>query len=108
MLDKVTLIRSCLFSIPNYMLSFLKFPKWAIALVNSQMAKCMWSNSEGNKKNHLPNWPSLCIRNTGVMGVPNIEGLNMIMRKEHGGTGVSNIQKVYCKGRNILEKSYRC
>jgi hypothetical protein len=36
--SRLVLIRSCLASIPVYLLSFIKFPKWAIRLLESQMA----------------------------------------------------------------------
>jgi hypothetical protein len=32
---RVTLIRACLASIPIYLLSFFKFPKWALQLINT-------------------------------------------------------------------------
>jgi hypothetical protein len=35
---RVLLIKTCLASIPIYLLSFFKFPKWALDLINSQMA----------------------------------------------------------------------
>jgi hypothetical protein len=37
---KLELVRSVLASIPLYLLSVIKFPKWALALINSQMAHC--------------------------------------------------------------------
>jgi hypothetical protein len=53
---KIILIRSILASIPNYLISIIKFPKWAISLINSQMAHCLWDDYEGNHKYHLANW----------------------------------------------------
>lgn len=52
---KVILIRSCLASVPIYLLSFFKFPKWALEMINSQMAHCLWSDFHGHKKLHLAN-----------------------------------------------------
>lgn len=49
-LGKITLIRTYLASIPLYLLSFFKFPKWALNLINSHMANCLWSDSEGASK----------------------------------------------------------
>jgi hypothetical protein len=46
--EKLELVRSVLASIP-------KFPKWALALINSQMAHCLWDNYEGHHKYHLAN-----------------------------------------------------
>jgi hypothetical protein len=36
------LVRSTLASIPLYLLNVIKFPKWAIKLINSHMAHCLW------------------------------------------------------------------
>jgi hypothetical protein len=35
------LIKTCLTSVLVYLLSFLKFPKWAIKLLESQMGNCL-------------------------------------------------------------------
>uniref|UniRef100_A0A0A9HL27 Uncharacterized protein n=1 Tax=Arundo donax TaxID=35708 RepID=A0A0A9HL27_ARUDO len=40
---RLTLVKKCLASIPIYLLSFIKFPKWAIEAINSQMAHCVWT-----------------------------------------------------------------
>ena len=53
---KLELVRNVLASIPIYLLSVIKFPKWAIALINSQMAHCLWDNYEGHFKYHLASW----------------------------------------------------
>jgi hypothetical protein len=39
--SRLTLVKTCLASVPVYLLSFLKFPKWAIRLLESQMAHCL-------------------------------------------------------------------
>lgn len=52
---RAVLIKTCLSSIPVYILSFLKFPKWAIQVLNSHMANCLWNDVEGNNKYHLVN-----------------------------------------------------
>jgi hypothetical protein len=52
---KLELVRSVLASIPLYLLSVIKFPKWALALINSQTVHCLWDNYEGHHKYHLAN-----------------------------------------------------
>jgi hypothetical protein len=47
---KIILIKACLASIPNYLLSVIKFPKWALSLINSHIAHCMWDDYEGHHK----------------------------------------------------------
>lgn len=79
-LGKITLIKSCLASMPVHMLSFFKFPKWAISLINSQMTNCLWSDSEGKDKIHLANWPFICLKKEfGGTGIPNLQDLNVCL-----------------------------
>jgi hypothetical protein len=52
---RLILIKTCLASIPVYLLSFFKFPRWAIDLLNSHMANCFWDDYEGQTKMHLAN-----------------------------------------------------
>jgi hypothetical protein len=74
---KVTLIQSCLASIPVYLLSFIKFPKWAIKTLNAHFANCLWSDSEGNHKYHLANWESVSmLKEFGGLGIPSLRDLN--------------------------------
>jgi hypothetical protein len=44
---RIVLIRSCLASIPTYLLSAVKLPNWAIRAINSQMAHCLWIITRG-------------------------------------------------------------
>jgi hypothetical protein len=37
---RIILIKTCLAGIPVYLLSFFKFPRWAIDMINSHMANC--------------------------------------------------------------------
>lgn len=75
---RVLLIKSCLASIPVYLLSFIKFLKWAIKIINSHMANYMWNDSEENHKYHLANWElvTMC-KEHGGLGVPNLRELNI-------------------------------
>lgn len=64
----------------NHSLYFIKFPKWAIDLLNSQMAHCLWNNIEGNKNFHLANWPSVCMKKEfGGLGIPDLRDLNVCL-----------------------------
>jgi hypothetical protein len=42
----IILIQACLASIPIYLLSFFKFPKWALKLIDTQMANFMWNDEK--------------------------------------------------------------
>jgi hypothetical protein len=59
--SRLTLIQSCLASVPVYLLSFIKFPKWAIRLLKTQMAHCLWNNSEECHRYHIANWKHMTI-----------------------------------------------
>ena len=74
---RLVLIQECLASIPIYLLSFFKFPKWAIDMINSQMANCLWNDSEGHRKLHLASRKKVCPKNDfGGLGIPNLQEVN--------------------------------
>ena len=77
---RILLIKTCLASIPVYLLSFFKFPKWALDLINTQMAHCLWSDFEGNRKLHLANWALVCMKKDfGGLGIPNLKEVNFCL-----------------------------
>ena len=77
---KLTLLKSCLASIPIYLLSVIKFPKWAIESINSQMGNFLWNDNEGKHKYHLSNWPSLTQeKDYGGWGIPDFSSLNLCL-----------------------------
>jgi hypothetical protein len=53
---RLVLLKSCLASIPIYLLSVIKFPRWAIDMINSHMGHFLWNNTEEKHKYHLANW----------------------------------------------------
>ena len=77
---RTMLIHTCLASIPVYLLSFIKFPKWAVKLLNTHMANCLWNDSVDNHKYHLANWEkvSMC-KEFGGLGIPNLRDLNICL-----------------------------
>jgi hypothetical protein len=78
--DMVTLIYSCLANIPVYLLSFFKFSKWAIKSLDTHLANCHWSGSDGKNKYHLANSESVSMaKDFGGLGVPNLWDLNICM-----------------------------
>lgn len=77
---RIILIRACLASIPIYLLSFIKFPAWAIQAINSQMADCLWNNCEGHHKYHLANWDIMAMKKElGGLGIPNLRDLDVTL-----------------------------
>jgi hypothetical protein len=77
---KLELVRSVLASIPLYLVSVIKFPKWAITLINSQMAHCLWDNYECHYRYHLANWGLVSQKKEyGGLGIPNLAEMNMCL-----------------------------
>jgi hypothetical protein len=77
---KRILIQIVLSSIPIYLLSFLKFPKWPLKLINTQLANYLWSDEEGSRKIHLANYSSIYMfKSYGGMGIPNLQYLNLYL-----------------------------
>jgi hypothetical protein len=52
---RLILLKTCLASIPIYLMSIIKFSKWAIKAINSQMANFFWNDHENSHKYHLAN-----------------------------------------------------
>jgi hypothetical protein len=76
----LALLKACFVSIPIYLMSVIRFPKWAIESINSQMTNFFWNDQENNRKYHLSNWQSLAQRKEqGGMGVPNLRDLNLCL-----------------------------
>ena len=77
---KLTLLKSCLASIPIYLLSVIKFPKWAIENINSQMANFLWNDAENKSKYHLSNWQSLAQKKDfGGWDIPDLRNINLCL-----------------------------
>jgi hypothetical protein len=77
---RIVLVRSCLSSIPIYLLSFIKFPKWAIKLISTHMVNCLWNDNEEKYRWHLANWESISMcKDFGGLGIPNLRDLNFCL-----------------------------
>jgi hypothetical protein len=67
---RLTLLRACLARIPIYLLSVIKFPRWAIDMINSHMGHFLWDNTEEKHRYHLANWPLVAQKNEfGGLGI---------------------------------------
>jgi hypothetical protein len=108
---RLVLIKTCIASIPVYLLSFFKFPKWAIKLINSHMVHCFWDSYEGHKKMHLANWHLICMKKKhGGLGVPDIKDLNLCLLGSWVKRYILDENKIwtkvvhnkYCGRRNIF------
>jgi hypothetical protein len=77
---RLTLLRACLASIPIYLLSIIKFPRWAIEMINSHMGHFLWNNTEEKHRYHLANWPLVAQkREVGGLGIPDLRNLNLAL-----------------------------
>jgi hypothetical protein len=77
---RIVLIKTCLASIPVYLLSFFKFPRWTIDLINSHMANCFWDDYEGHRKLHLANWHLIYMKKGfGGVEILDLRDLNLYL-----------------------------
>jgi hypothetical protein len=75
---RLTLLRACLASIPIYLMSVIKFPRWAIEAISSQMTNLFLNDQENSHKYHLPNISSLTQKEEfGGLGIHNLGDLNL-------------------------------
>jgi hypothetical protein len=59
---RLALLKSCLASIHIYLISIIKFPKWAIEAINYNMTKFFWDDSEDKHRFHQSNIQSFVSR----------------------------------------------
>ena len=75
---RLTLLKACLVSIPIYLMSIRKFPKWAVNMINSHMARFLWNNNEDKHKYHLAHWQLVAQKKElGGLGIPDLRNLNL-------------------------------
>jgi hypothetical protein len=77
---RLTLPRACLASIPIYLLSVIKFSRWAIDMINSYMGHFLWDNTEEKHRYHLANWPLVAQKKEfGGLGILDLRSLNLAL-----------------------------
>jgi hypothetical protein len=77
---RLALLKAYLVSIPIYLLSVIKFSKWAIKAINSHMLNFFSDNTDRKHKYHLANWPSLTQnKKVGGLGIPDLRDLNLCL-----------------------------
>jgi hypothetical protein len=87
------LLRACLANIPIYLMSAIKFPRWAIEAINSKMDNFFWNDQENSHKYHLSNIISLTQeKEFGGLGILNLRDLNLslldsLVQRYHDGEG---------------------
>jgi hypothetical protein len=61
-------------------MSIIKFPKWAIDMINSHIGYFFWGSTEDKKKYHLANRQLLPRKKEfGGMGIPDLRSLNLFI-----------------------------
>jgi hypothetical protein len=102
---RFTLIRAYLASTPIYLISSLKFPKWALQLINTQMANYLWNDTKDKKKLNLANWDLVYMpKKQGGLGIPNLRDVNICI--------LASWLKRYANGdgklwKTLLDKKYK-
>jgi hypothetical protein len=101
---KLILIRACLASIPTYLLSVIKFPKWAINAIYSQMANFFGGDMDDQHKYHLADWGLITRKKEfGGLGVPNLRDMNLCLLGSWFKRFFSTEDKIF---RKIIEYKY--
>jgi len=78
--SRLTLLETCLASIPIYLMSIIKFPKWVVNMINSHMARFLWNNNEDKHKYHLAHWQLVAQKKElGGLGIPDLRNLNLAL-----------------------------
>jgi hypothetical protein len=77
---RLVLFRACLASIPIYLMSLIRFPKWVIEAINSQMTNFFWDDQGDKHRYHLSNWHSMAQKKEfGGLGIPDLRDLNLCL-----------------------------
>jgi hypothetical protein len=98
------LIKACLASIPTYLLSVIKFPKWAINVIYSQIANFFWGDLDDQHKYHLADWGLITRKKKfGGLGVPNLRDMNLCLLGSWFKRFFSAEDKIW---RKIIEYKY--
>jgi hypothetical protein len=85
-----------------YLLSFFKFLRWVIVLINSHMANCFWDDYERHRKLHLAHWHLICTKKKyGGLGVLNLKYLNLCLLGSWVKRFISDENKLW---RGIIEE----
>uniref|UniRef100_A0A8I7BK24 Reverse transcriptase zinc-binding domain-containing protein n=1 Tax=Hordeum vulgare subsp. vulgare TaxID=112509 RepID=A0A8I7BK24_HORVV len=96
---KLILLCACIVSSPAYLMVVIKFPKWAIEAINSQMAHSFWGNMGDQHKYHLTNWGLITRKKFfGGLGIPNLNEFNMALLASSG--------KRFFDNKKRLERCY--
>jgi hypothetical protein len=75
------MLKACLASIPNYLMSIIKFPKWAIDMINSHIGYFFWGSTEDKKKNIILLTGNCCPgkKELGGVAIPDLRSLNLCL-----------------------------
>lgn len=74
---KVVLLKSVLYALPIYFLSFFKAPEGVIRVLESLFRRFLWGGSEDRKKTHWVAWDNICKeKDDGGLGLKNLKAFN--------------------------------
>jgi hypothetical protein len=80
--SKLILIQSCIASILVHLLAVIKFPKWALNMINSQMFNFLWDDTKDGRKYYLANWDLVCLKKEfSGLGVQNLRDYNLLQEE---------------------------
>lgn len=98
---RLTLINSTLSTIPTYLMSFYKFPKWAIKEMDKIRRNFFWANNQDGKGIHTISWKSICRPlDMGGLGLIDVgRRVWPIFRRKRAGTRAARFTSDLCTYR---------
>lgn len=112
---RLTLLMSCLSSIPIYCMSMYLLPKTVIKRMDKTRKRFMWQGGSMKKKYHLVKWTKLCLpKQKGGLGVHDLRKMNLSLLskwwwkfEQNSGTWQEIVQKKYVHNRPITQLKSR-
>lgn len=74
------MLKSVLFALPIYYLSFFKAPLGVTGLIETMFKRFLWGSSENNRKIHWVPWEKICREKMeGGLGVKELKAFNLAL-----------------------------
>lgn len=113
--DRVTLINSCMSSVPNFLMSFLEIPKSVMKKLDFFRRRMLWQDEADHRKIHLVNWPSVCQpKDQGGLGITDLTLMNFCLickwiwkLENSSGLWQKLIRRKYCRGKLLAQVVHR-
>lgn len=77
---RIVLLRSVLYALPVYFLSFFKAPTGIISKLESLFKRFLWGGGEDSRKINWVRWDKVCrAKDEGGLGIQNLKAFNLAL-----------------------------